>query len=70
MTNVGNKAATPSASGEPKNTAALRAQLEELNEKIAELAYYKAEARCFEPGHEIEDWIAAEGEVGGQASTV
>lgn len=30
--------------------------------KIAENAYYKAEARGFEPGHELDDWIAAENE--------
>lgn len=28
--------------------------------KIAELAFYKAEARGFEPGHELDDWIEAE----------
>ena len=30
--------------------------------KVAELAYYKAESRGFEPGYELEDWLAAEGE--------
>src|SRR5262249_45407177 len=30
---------------------------------IAEAAYYRAERRGFEPGHELEDWIAAEGEI-------
>lgn len=30
---------------------------------VAELAYYKAEARGFEPGHELEDWLSAEAEV-------
>ena len=30
---------------------------------VAELAYYKAEARGFESGHELEDWLAAEAEV-------
>jgi len=30
--------------------------------KIAELAYYKAESRGFEPGHEIDDWLDAERE--------
>jgi hypothetical protein len=30
--------------------------------KIAECAYYKAEARGFEPGHEMEDWLAAKAE--------
>ena len=31
--------------------------------RTAECAYYKAEARGFEPGHEMEDWLAAESEV-------
>ena len=30
---------------------------------IAELAYCKAQQRGFEPGHELEDWLAAEAEV-------
>jgi Protein of unknown function (DUF2934) len=28
--------------------------------RIAELAYYKAESRGFEPGHELDDWFEAE----------
>lgn len=31
--------------------------------RTAECAYYKAEARGFELGHEMEDWLAAEAEV-------
>ncbi|MGR8940371.1 MAG: DUF2934 domain-containing protein [Gammaproteobacteria bacterium] len=38
---------------EPPDTAA----------RIAELAYYKAERRGFEPGHEMEDWLEAEQEL-------
>ena len=30
---------------------------------IAEAAYYRAEKRGFAPGHETEDWLAAEAEV-------
>jgi len=30
---------------------------------IAEAAYFRAERRGFEPGHEAEDWLAAEIEV-------
>ena len=30
---------------------------------VAKLAYYKAEARGFESGHELEDWLSAEDEV-------
>ncbi len=31
--------------------------------KVRETAYFRAQARGFEPGHELEDWIAAEHEV-------
>jgi hypothetical protein len=30
---------------------------------IAEIAYFKSQRRNFEPGHEKEDWLAAEAEV-------
>lgn len=30
---------------------------------IAEAAYYRAEKRHFEPGHELDDWLQAEAEV-------
>ena len=30
--------------------------------RIAESAYYKAEARGFSPGCELDDWLAAEAE--------
>lgn len=32
------------------------------NMRIAVSAYYKAQARGFEPGHELADWLAAEAE--------
>jgi len=31
--------------------------------RIALSAYYKAEARGYEPGHEIQDWLEAEAEM-------
>jgi hypothetical protein len=31
--------------------------------RIAELAYFKAEQRGFEPGHELDDWYEAEQEI-------
>ena len=31
--------------------------------RIAVLAYYKAEARGYEPGHEMQDWLDAEAEI-------
>ena len=30
---------------------------------IAEAAYYYAEHRGFEPGHELDDWLTAEGQI-------
>lgn len=30
---------------------------------IAEAAYYRAERRHFEPGHELDDWLQAEAEI-------
>jgi hypothetical protein len=35
---------------------------EERISRIAESAYYKAEARGFSPGCELDDWLAAEAE--------
>lgn len=40
----------------------LAIELPDFEEKIAKLAYYKAEYRGFEPGHELEDWLQAEQE--------
>jgi len=34
-----------------------------LDEEIRRLAYLMAERRGFEPGHEAEDWLAAEREI-------
>ena len=39
------------------------ADMSERMEHIATAAYYRAEARGFEPGHELEDWFAAEAEM-------
>jgi len=36
---------------------------EEREAMIAEAAYFRAEARGFEAGHELEDWLAAEREI-------
>jgi hypothetical protein len=30
---------------------------------IAEAAFYRAEQRGFEPGHELDDWCAAESDI-------
>jgi len=36
--------------------------LPDRDARVAELAYFKAESRGFEPGHDLEDWLSAEGE--------
>jgi len=36
---------------------------EKRHQWIKEVAYYKAMSRCFTPGHELVDWLAAEQEV-------
>ena len=35
----------------------------DLNKLVAEAAYYRAQQRGFTPGHELDDWVAAEAEV-------
>jgi hypothetical protein len=41
---------------------------EDRQERIALAAYYMAERRGFEPGHEIEDWLAAESQVSNEST--
>jgi hypothetical protein len=36
---------------------------DQRHERIAVIAYHLAEGRNFEPGHEMEDWLAAESQV-------
>ena len=52
-------------------TGNARAKLsaEEVYKLIQETAYYKAKARGFEPGREVQDWIEAEAEVRGRLET-
>jgi hypothetical protein len=57
---------TARRTGSRKSTATpARAQLtpELRHALIAEAAYLRAERRGFAPGHETEDWLAAEAEV-------
>jgi hypothetical protein len=49
---------------EPLDTGSAREipsdQTASRHEAIARAAYFRAEARGFEPGHELDDWLAAE----------
>jgi Protein of unknown function (DUF2934) len=57
MKTRGDKARAPT-----ETSAMTRPTPEELQRWIAEAAYYRAERRGFQPGGEIEDWLAAEAE--------
>lgn len=46
-------------------TAMAEARAAECQVKVATAAYFLAEKRGFEPGHELDDWLAAEAEVAG-----
>jgi len=41
-------------------------ELDEFREMVAVNAYYRAEKRGFEPGHETVDWLEAEREISSQ----
>jgi hypothetical protein len=43
---------------------------EQRRELIAVTAYYLAEGRNFQPGHEDEDWLAAEVQIGSLGAVV
>lgn len=52
---IGNELALESDSSEVED--------EDKLSRIAVSAYFKAEARGYEPGHEMQDWLDAEAEV-------
>jgi hypothetical protein len=41
---------------------------DQLRQRIAEAAYYRAQQRGFSPGYELEDWLAAEAQIRNAAS--
>ena len=43
--------------------SASEADMDTLHSMIAEAAYYRAEKRGFEPGHELADWFEAESDI-------
>jgi Protein of unknown function (DUF2934) len=49
--------------GERKPTLTRFVGHEQRTALIAEAAFFRAEKRGFSPGHETEDWLAAESEV-------
>lgn len=65
-TPVANAEATPA----PDTIASSDGTLPPLSreEQVRLAAYLKAEARGFEPGQDLEDWVAAESEVDGKSA--
>jgi hypothetical protein len=51
-------AGVPTLETEPDGMAVIHSG--ERQAMIAQAAYFRAERRGFEPGHEMEDWLAAE----------
>jgi hypothetical protein len=54
---------TQAADGEMRGNNAAKLSPEEVYKLIQESAYFRAKARGFAPGHEVQDWIEAEAEV-------
>lgn len=46
-----------------QNGAAAAPTAEAARRSISEAAYYRAEKRGFEPGYDVDDWLAAEAEI-------
>lgn len=46
----------------PQTETSPEVQIAQTHQRIAALAYLKAEARGFAPGHELDDWLEAENE--------
>ena len=54
------KKATAKATTPKGNPSRLAISPRERYEMIATMAYYRAEQRNFEPGHDVEDWLDCE----------
>lgn len=50
------------ASVNQEKTGGRQAEKLDQRSRIAVAAYYKAEARGFKPGHDVDDWLLAEAE--------
>jgi hypothetical protein len=59
----------PRAAPPPTNSIVTRSSAymepEAREAMIAEAAYFRSAHRGFEPGHEVDDWLAAEAEIDG-----
>jgi hypothetical protein len=53
-----------------RSTAMATVAATDFSALIAERAYFKAEQRGFEPGHELQDWLEAERELAATDTSV
>jgi len=53
-----------------KSARAAELAHDEIDAMVAQAAYYIAEQRGFEPGHEIDDWLQAEAQIYDQLAAV
>lgn len=60
---AGTKSPVPSPLQASKPAKPAQPTPEQVYRMIQETAYFKAKARDFAPGHEVQDWIEAEAEV-------
>ncbi len=60
---AGRKSGSRARGRKASTTSVMNVTPEVRRQMIAEAAYFRAEARGFAPGHELEDWLAAEQEV-------
>lgn len=54
---------TASSARRKSTTKPVESFADERRMRIAQAAYYRAERRGFTPGHELDDWLAAEAEI-------
>ncbi len=54
---------TPDLTASPRPLGAKNFNAEGLQRSIAEAAYFRAQCRGFEPGRDLDDWLAAEQEI-------
>jgi hypothetical protein len=59
----GNSGHAPLRTIQEPPAASQRPPTDELLPVISQAAYFRAQRRGFAPGHEVDDWIAAEQEV-------
>ncbi|MCB1948769.1 MAG: DUF2934 domain-containing protein [Burkholderiales bacterium] len=62
VTKTNNPNQSSDATAKPRKSHTAKSRLPELQLHIREAAYFKALERGFKPGHELDDWLAAEQE--------